>query len=295
MIIRVNYFRLLALLVLIFKTTIQADAQGKPDLSTVKSEFKVPSLVLGQPSAGLRVKQTTNGWENTEVYHIIYLPKNWKPNKRYPVIVEYAGNGPYKNKFGDVSNGTVEGSSLGYGLSKGKDFIWVCMPFVEVKNGLKRNAISWWGDAEETKKYVLATLSLLENKFGADTKNIILSGFSRGAIACNYIGLYDDEIASIWKAFFVHSHYDGVRENWPYSLADRPSALKRLNRLNDRPQWISQEGSTANISNYLKSTNVKGNFKFVTIPFRNHSDQWVLKKIPEANEARAWIKEVIKN
>src|SRR3546814_19911103 len=95
------------------------------------------------------VRQVTPGWEKTEVYHALYLPRNWKPDGKYPVIVEYAGNGVVRNKFGDVSEGTVEGSCLGYGLSGGVDFIWVCMPYVEIKNGEKGNAIKWWGDIEE--------------------------------------------------------------------------------------------------------------------------------------------------
>jgi hypothetical protein len=292
---KVNVVRLLVIFNLMFEATLQTYGQGNPDLSTAPSDLTVPGTTIGKPKPGLRVKQTTSGWQNTGVYHTLYLPRNWKPGKKYPVIIEYAGNGYYSNKYGDVSNGTVDGSNLGYGLSKGKNFIWVCMPFVEVKNGTKRNAVTWWGDIEETKKYVLATLDLLRTSFGADTSRVILAGFSRGAIACNYVGLFDDGIAPIWKAFFIHSHYDGVRENWPYPFADRASALKRLNRLGSRPQWISQENSTSNIKSYLLSTGVKGNFTFCDIPYRNHSDQWVLKKIPEAKAARAWLRKVTKN
>ena len=94
-------FRIMFLLVvlgLIFEITNQTFAQTNPDLSTVKTQFTVPKMILVEPRAGLRVKQTTKGWENTEVYHVMYLPKNWKPNKKYPVIIEYAGNGYYKNK-----------------------------------------------------------------------------------------------------------------------------------------------------------------------------------------------------
>jgi hypothetical protein len=55
---------------------------------------------------------------------------DWKPGRRYPVIVEYAGNGNYANKYGDVSTGEVEGSKLGYGISGGNGFIWICLPYV---------------------------------------------------------------------------------------------------------------------------------------------------------------------
>ena len=274
--------------------TFGNDSNHLSDLSSLESLLTVPAVSLSIPKAGLRVKQTTTGWEKTEVYHILYLPKNWKPRKKYPVIVEFAGNGDYKNKYGDISNGTVEGSSLGYGLSKGRGFIWISMPFVEIKGNTKYNVIKWWGDIEETKKYIISTLKEISKDYGADTSCVILAGFSRGAIACNYLGLYDDEIAPIWKAFFCHSHYDGLKENWPYPFADKVSAFNRLQRLNGRPQWISQERSTLATQQYLKNTGIKGDFTFKEIPYRNHSDQWLLKNIPESKAARVWLRRVVK-
>ena len=63
------------------------DSNHLSDLSSLESLLTVPAVSLSIPKAGLRVKQTTTGWEKTEVYHILYLPKNWKPRKKYPVIV----------------------------------------------------------------------------------------------------------------------------------------------------------------------------------------------------------------
>jgi len=106
-------------------------AQGSaPDLSTVPPDLTPPPVTLDEPAAGKRVRQTTPGWEKTEVHHALYLPRDWKPGGKFPVIVEYAGNGNYKNAFGDVSNGTVDGSNLGYGISGGEGFLWVCLPYV---------------------------------------------------------------------------------------------------------------------------------------------------------------------
>ena len=65
---------------------------GAPDIGSVKPDLTIPLLTKGKPAAGKRVKQTHPGWEYTQVYHVIYLPKDWNPGKRYPVIVEYAGN-----------------------------------------------------------------------------------------------------------------------------------------------------------------------------------------------------------
>jgi len=35
----------------------------------------------------------------------------------------------------------------------------------------------------------------------SDRAAVILSGFSRGAIGCNYLGLHNEEIAGLWLAF----------------------------------------------------------------------------------------------
>jgi hypothetical protein len=281
---------------LIFATwlSLLMSTAAQPDLSTVPEDLAIPPLTIVQPGAGNRVSQTTSGWEGTKVHHILYLPTDWQPNQKLPVIVEYAGNGNYKNKYGDISEGIVEGSRLGYGMSAGKGFIWICMPYVQVLEG-KSNATVWWGDVEETKRYCLATVRDVCTRFGGDAEKVILCGFSRGSIGCNFIGLHDDEISKLWRGFVCHSHYDGVIEKWPYRGADRASALVRLKRLNGRPQFISHEVSAAATEEYLKATNILGNFTFVPIPYRNHSDAWVLRDIPERRKLREWLTKVIGN
>lgn len=261
-----------------------------PDLKSIPADLQVPGMGIGAPAPGRRVKQTTPGWQTSQVHHALYLPENWKPGGKYPVLVEFAGNGGYTNKFGDVCNGTVEGCNLGYGISGGHDYLWVCLPFVENSPDGKRNARNWWGDADETAAYCLATMRWLAREFGADTNALVLGGFSRGSIACNYIGLRNDEIAPLWKAFICHSHYDGVRTNWPYADADRVSALTRLQRLANRPQFISHEGSTEATRRYLEETGVQAPFMFVDLPFRNHSDQWVLRDCEPRRKIRIWLR-----
>ena len=51
--------------------------------------------------------------------------------------------------------------------------------------------------------------------FGGDESRLVLAGFSRGATACNFLGLHDDETAKLRRGFFCYSHYDGVKP-WPY-------------------------------------------------------------------------------
>lgn len=264
-----------------------------PDLTTVPTDLTVPPTVNDSAAAGKRVQQTTQGWEGTQVHHALYLPTDWKPGAKYPVLVEYAGNGGYRNKFGDTSEGTVEGSNLGYGISAGKGFLWVCLPYVEIKEGTKTNATKWWGDVAETKRYCLATVQALCRDYGGDANAIILCGFSRGSIACNYLGLHDDEISKLWRAFVCYSHYDGVNSTWPYADADKASALTRLQRLGNRPQFICMENGVEPIRDYLKQTGVPGNFTFATIPFRNHNDAWVLRDTPERRQLREWIQQVL--
>ncbi len=79
------------------------------DVSTVKPDLIVPELAAAKPAAGLRVKQTLSSYAETDVCHVIYLPTDWKLGGKYPVIVEFAGNGPFHNKFGDVSTGGATG------------------------------------------------------------------------------------------------------------------------------------------------------------------------------------------
>lgn len=246
-------------------------------------------MVVGAPAAGKRVKQTTPGWEGTAVHHALYLPSNWKAGGKFPVIVEYAGNGRYENKFGDFCGGTVDGCNLGYGLSGGADYVWVCMPFVQVTDGKKENAPRWWGDAAESARYCVATVRHVCGAFGGDERAVVLCGFSRGSIACNYIGLRDDTIAPLWRAFLCHSHYDGIRA-WPYAGSDRDSALARLKRLDGRPQFISMEGSTAGMRRFLEEGGVRAPFTFVDFKFRNHTDTWALRDCELRRAARAWLR-----
>lgn len=264
-----------------------------PNLNDLRPDLMVPRVVRGEAAAGRRVEAATTGWEQTAVRHALYLPRGWQPQANLPVLVEFAGNGGFRNKLGDESDGTVDGGALGYGLSGGEGFIWVCLPFVGLAaDGTKQNCPQWWGDVTETKQYCLATVRDVCARYGGDASRVVLCGFSRGAIACNYIGLHDDEIARLWRGFFCHSHYDGVK-GWPYPASDEASALKRLQRLRGRAQWISHEGSVGEARQFIERSGVQAPFTFVPIPYANHSATWVLRDLPERRQARAWLARVI--
>lgn len=260
---------------------------------TAEKDLVTPQMADELPSAGKRVRQVSPEYKGTEVYHALYLPVDWKEGNKYPVIVEYTGN--YFPKCG--STGEVKDANLGYGLSGGKGFVWVSMPYIEI--GRKKNAITWWGDKDATVEYCKKNIPRICAEFGGDLDNIIICGFSRGAIAASYIGLADDGIAGLWKGFFTHDHFDGERK-WAYPNSDRESALKRLGRLNGRPAFVGGKGT-----GFL--TNHKGlaDFKFFKVPVKNifnipegnvvhpHTDLWMHRESKYRKEARSWLQNVI--
>ncbi len=272
--------------------------RAAPDIRTVKPDLVVPPLSDGKPAVGRRVKQTLPGWRDSKVYHVLYLPPDWKSDTKLPVIVELAGNGPYKNRFGDVSTGHPEGSKMGYGISGGEGFIWVCLPYLN--NAGAVNVTKWWGNAPKynagpTVDYCKKAVPWICREYEGDPKRVVLCGFSRGAIACNYIGLYDDEISKLWRAFIPYSHYDGVRR-WPYPGSNRESAQQRLQRLADRPQFICHEGTgVSGTQKFLDSTEIEGKFIFQATGFRNHNDAWLLRPSPARDTLRAWLGKVLMN
>jgi len=270
-----------------------------PDIRSVKPDLTIPKLETGQPDAGKRVKQTIPGYEQTGVYHVTYLPTDWVKGKRYPVLIEYAGNN-HRGAYGDISTGRPEGSNMGYGISGGRGFIWVCLPYLNAAGD--DIALTWWGDsknrtARPTLDYCHKTVPWICEKYGGDTDRVILCGFSRGAIACNYLGLHDDETAKLWRAFIPYSHYDGIA-TWPYPASDRDSALTRLKRLAKRPQFICHEVTSSQLNlaatkKWIESTGIKANLTFAKTGFRNHNDAWLLRNSPARKYLRAWLKRVL--
>jgi hypothetical protein len=260
------------------------------NLNELPADLATPAATEGEPAAGKRVRVRLPGYEGTELCHVLYLPADWERGRSYPVLVEYAGNGGYRNALGDVSHGTPEGSNLGYGISGGKGMIWLCLPYVDPTR--RKIQTTWWGDADATTDYARRAVRRACEEFGGDPKRVVLCGFSRGAIACNYLGLRDDETAGLWRAFIAHSHYDGVRR-WGQPGDDAESAKKRLARLKDRPQWISHERSVDETRKYLEGAGVAGDFTFVALPYPNHTDAWVLRDLPERKRLRDWLRKIL--
>jgi hypothetical protein len=272
-------------------SVLSCNSKDYPDIKTISQDLTPSPMEDGLPEPGKRVKLVAIEYKESQIYHSLYLPTDWRQGKKFPVIVEYTGNGPYRNKYGDAYSGKVEDCSLGYGISGGEGFIWVCLPYISKDH--KHNERHWWGDLEATVDYCKTVIPRILKEYGGDPSAVFFADFSRGSIACNFIGLYDDEIAAIWRGFICHSHYDGVRK-WNYQGSDRNSAAVRLKRLNSRPQFISQEGSVAKTRQYLETAYPKGNFTFQVIPYRNHTDSWILRDIPERKVIRNWVENILK-
>ncbi len=264
-----------------------------PDISSVPADLSVPELVDGPPGAGKRVRLEL--FQGTPPV-ILYLPTDWAPGKRFPVIIELAGNGNFKNGYDDTSSGLPEGSKLGYGLSGGSGFVWACVPFLNEAGN--KTAITWWGDApayrpDSTVAFIKRAIPKLCHRFSGDPQSVILCGFSRGAIATNAIGLHDDEIAALWRGFICYSHYDGLSSRWPFAGKDAASVQQRLARLKGRPQLICSESPLAGVRKHLENTGTKGYFTFLDTGFRNHNDAWTLRPSAARETARKWLAEVI--
>lgn len=290
---RLTSILLFQLLVITFALNAVAQRRDPPLIDSVPVDLVVPELESGEPAPGKRVRQTLPDWQSNQVYHTIYLPTDFDETKKYCVIVEYAGNGNFKNNLGDISTGLVDGSKLGYGICAGVSAIWVCMPYLN--NDGDKVAITWWGDPPEydvkaTLDYCKQAVPWICDTYHGDPGKVILAGFSRGAIACNYLGLHDDEIAKLWCGFVAYSHYDGVK-HWPYPDCDRDSAIGRLKRLGGRPQFICAEssGGLEATRQWLESTGIEGDFTYTETGFRNHNDAWLLRPSEARTKLRKWF------
>lgn len=268
-----------------------------PDLATVAADLVVPAIADGAPAPGKRMVQVMPGYEETAVHHVLYLPTDWKKGTLLPVLVEFTGNGPFRNSYGDRCSGRVEDSKLGYGISGGAGFLWLSLPCLNAAG--TANVTQWWGDApdhdpQSTLAYLHAALPWVCRNHGGDPARVLYCGFSRGAIAGNVLGLHDERTARLWKGFVLYSHYDGVLEHWPFPGADRASARQRLARLGGRPQFLCGEGEDAvRTAGYLEDIQAKGRFTIRGTGFRNHDDAWILRPSPTRDALRSWVRAVV--
>lgn len=267
-----------------------------PDISSVAPDLSVPVLADGPPGPGRRVRVG----DPSGVYHVLYLPEDWVATRRWPVLVEYAGNGNYRNRFGDESRGRPEGSCLGYGLSGGRGFLWLCLPYLNGEG--TKNVETWWGDAPErnvgpTVDYCIKTVASVCEEFSGDSARVVLSGFSRGAIATHFVGLQNERISALWRGFFAYSHFDGP-SRWPYPGSDADAASLRFARARGRAHFVcGEEANAVQTRTWLEGrygAEALRAFTFATTGFRNHNDAWILRPSEARDAARLWLAETIR-
>ena len=293
-------------------------ADNHPDILTVTPDLKDLLLTGGEPTPGKMVLQQLPNYLGSEVAHTLYLPTDWEPGKKFPVIIEYRGNNSWVRC----------GGGLGYGLSGGKGFIWAVLPYVSPDH--KSDMDGWWGDVAATVAYAKQAVPAICQEWGGDPNKVILTGHSRGAIACNFIGLHDDNIAKLWRAMIPISHYDDGHTGWGMTKAEMALSRERLQRLGTIPQlicgeyhlpikhkdktllelirvqqitsfaiakeklllhpMIDLEGTRRFITANLSA----GNITFLDLPYVNHSCAYVMCDIPERKRIREWMEQVLK-
>ena len=280
-----------------------------PDLHTAAPDLVRPNMTEGPAGPGRRVRAVAHGFAHTKAYHAVYLPTDWHPGRKFPLIVEYMGNGPWTDGHGDYSSGRPEDSNLGYGMSGGAGFVWISMPFLSSDMGADTQISTfWWGcpgdsakepcpgsfNATPTISYAKRTVAHAIENFGVDRDNVILTGWSRGAIATGAIGLADDEIAGLWKAFAPYSHVDG---DCGWVDANETAVRERFGRLRGRRQLFLGECNvaTAGARAWVQQLGVggTGNFSYSTTSWANHNDAWVLRPSKGRDRLRAWLRDVV--
>lgn len=242
----------------------------------------VPSLSEGEPSAGKKVRV----YLAESLYYTVYLPYEYDSYKKWPVIFELPG-AKYSAKGYELS-GYPDEITMGYGLSKGKDYILVCAPILYDKN-----KINFWDACKRNPEWLknttdcwLTILNDLNHRFSIDNDNIILCGFSRGAIATIYIGNSTDEISKKWKAYYAHDWFDGG-EGIDIRL-DRTNNKRVL--ITCREGWCAPWQLSMNAYKYLLKK--KWPVTFFDIPNISHTTNWLLEDSDYANRARIWLMEV---
>ena len=299
----------------LFVALLSVGNAAPPDVTKHPRDLSVPEVTKDEPVPGKRVLQALPDYENSKVRHALYLPTDWVNGKTYSVIAEYTGN-----------NGTVAGGKAcqGYGISGGKGFLWITLPFVS-EDG-KTDMDWWWGDPDRTADYAIAAIKSVCKKWGGNPKAVILTGHSRGAIACNYIGLRNDDIAKLWLGMIPASHYDN--RPWKQGKAEFSRKVERLRRLGKTPQFVCGEHHLAEQHNdkkllamvqtenyasleavkrdlnlqtiliqegiqaFITKNHPNARITFHTFPWVNHDGQWTLYDTSSRKKLRNWVNEL---
>jgi hypothetical protein len=242
----------------------------------------LPIIEEGLPTPGKLVRVYLD--EYPEAYYVVFLPYNFKDAEReWPMVFESPGN-TYK----EISSGFPDEIFLGYGLTRGMDYICVGVPFIDEDGRILR---SYCREPMATVNFWLAVLEDLNEKFHIDNDRILLSGFSRGSVSTSYIGNYNDSISTKWAAYFAHSHFDGCCQTVLGSPKERINRIKTKKVLisvgeNDIAKKCSKEAYERLIDDGISAT-------YIEIPNLDHSPAWLLEESESAEKARRWLRDTL--
>jgi hypothetical protein len=254
-----------------------------PEWTRPPGRLDVPPIETGAPGPGKRVRYELPGDENSGLHAILHLPGDWQEGKAYPVIVEFPGN----IFFAPVcySTGLPDQCVIGHGICKGMGAISVGLPFIDRERG--RIMENGWGNADQTADYAVQMVELVCTRFGGDRRNIVLTGFSRGAIACGFIGLRNDRIARLWKGFHACQHYDG--DGW--NGATMKDALLRAERFRGSAVFQT-DNSQAPFQPIMDRMGARVTWASSGLGF--HSTAMFLDERPSTQNLRAWFWDLVR-
>ncbi|WAS90720.1 carboxypeptidase-like regulatory domain-containing protein [Nannocystis punicea] len=240
-----------------------------------------PPLTDGEPTPGAFVKVVAPEYQGTGVYHGLYLPPDWQPGRRYPVIVESPCN-----QYDDFT-GKVDDAALGYHLGGCRHFVWLVLPYLE--NGA--NLDYGWGDVPATIAYWQTNVARTIEAWGVDSGAVVVAGFSRGAIGTSFIGLHNDGIADAWLGFVMHSHADVVT---PLTPDQGAGSAARMERVRGRASWLSWGAAgDGGAANSLKGVDLLGSFGYpvttLAVPGVGHTDAWLADDAASRQTAQQWL------
>jgi acetyl esterase/lipase len=136
----------------------------------------------------------------------------------------------------------------------------------------------------------VANLRRICEQYGGDPNSVLLVGFSRGAIACSYLGLRDETMADVWLAFLPHSHIDGGRFT-------PNGAREGLARTRGRATFVSYGSSDDGRNESPKGAAVLRALGFPVVEREiaglEHTDLWFERDSPIRREMREWIARVL--
>lgn len=185
-----------------------------PEWRRPAGRIDVPTVEDGPPAPGKRVRHRLPGDAGTDIHAVLHLPDDWQAGRTFPVIVELPGNIFFTS--GCYSTGRPEQCVIGHGIARGRGAICLGMPFIDRAGGTI--AESGWGDPDDTADYVIRMVDDVCHRFGGDRDNLVLTGFSRGALACGFIGLRNDRIAALWKGFHASRHVRMAYPRWFHTI-----------------------------------------------------------------------------